>query len=372
MSVKRKIEFDVSEVDAAHENVTIHGVVGCLSPIKESKKQSQTKYFNGAISDGHKTLRMVSFVPALREELQKQEKSTVALVNCLVKKSRFVQNTSSEVQESPQYEVFLTNRTKVIASPSKKFRVTTSDLDANSTNNVPSTISVEELQLVALNNRITLSAKVLIVGDAETVTTKDERTLHKQECVIGDDSGTCRIVLWEQDIGRLSLHNTYHMENLTTRMFDGKKYVSVSANTTIAQVDDIQTVAVPDLNDVGVKRFVGEIAGVMTMNEYFGCIACNGKVNQQDSSSLIGECTKCSMKIKIKKCAVKRVAKVKIIKSSGGEIVDATFFDDQLKKLFPPQAAAADEEDLMEKLLNVDSINVCINSKNIVTDVCFQ
>ena len=93
--VKRKLELDVSEIQDTHHHATVHGVVGCLSPMKTSKKDATKKYFNAAISDGKQTLRMVSFDPGLRPQLQKiineeaEQSSPVALVNCIVKKSCF-------------------------------------------------------------------------------------------------------------------------------------------------------------------------------------------------------------------------------------------------------------------------------------------
>ena len=62
-------EIEVSEVNDVEENVTIHGVVTEILPIKTSKKNSTVKYFTGMLSDGRKSLRMVSFDPKLRPRL---------------------------------------------------------------------------------------------------------------------------------------------------------------------------------------------------------------------------------------------------------------------------------------------------------------
>ena len=45
---------------------TIHGTfVWDVSPIKTSRKHADVKYFNGWISDGEATARVVSFMPKL-------------------------------------------------------------------------------------------------------------------------------------------------------------------------------------------------------------------------------------------------------------------------------------------------------------------
>ena len=97
---------------------------------------------------------------------------------------------------------------------------------------------------------------------------------------------------------------------------------------------------------------------------------CKGKVELE--TQVMGKCSKCRIQLKIKKCTKKQVVKVKIMRSdSGMKIIDATFFDEQLKKVLPK--ASDDNMTLMERLLNIDeAINVCINSKNIVTDVSFK
>ena len=55
---------------------TVHGVVvGDLSPVKTSTKNSTMKYFDGRFGDGVKTVRLVSFDPILRGKLQDIKKT---------------------------------------------------------------------------------------------------------------------------------------------------------------------------------------------------------------------------------------------------------------------------------------------------------
>ena len=77
---KRKCEWDVLDIEES-DNATIHGVVTKMSPVKVSK------YFNGTLSDGRKSVRLVLFDPTLLLTLVSafSEGSSVSLVNCLVK-----------------------------------------------------------------------------------------------------------------------------------------------------------------------------------------------------------------------------------------------------------------------------------------------
>lgn len=50
---KRKLEdIDVLEIDSPFANVTVHGVVTSLSPVKVSRKNDQKGYFHANITDG--------------------------------------------------------------------------------------------------------------------------------------------------------------------------------------------------------------------------------------------------------------------------------------------------------------------------------
>ena len=61
--------IDISEV-CESQGATVHGVVvGELSPVKDSRGKAGLPYFEGQLSDGKKTVRMVSFEPKLRSDL---------------------------------------------------------------------------------------------------------------------------------------------------------------------------------------------------------------------------------------------------------------------------------------------------------------
>ena len=101
--------MEVSEV-AYSGTGTVHGIiVGQVSPVKSSKKRPDVKYFEGQISDGVKTMRLVSFEPTLRckvEEAQKAKRG-VALQNCSFKRSG----------DNDDFEVHVNKKTSILPSP---------------------------------------------------------------------------------------------------------------------------------------------------------------------------------------------------------------------------------------------------------------
>lgn len=68
MACKRKLDF--SDVGSAEEanSASIHGVVTFLSPMKASV--SGTEFFNGLLSDGKATLKVVGFKEADQEKIK--------------------------------------------------------------------------------------------------------------------------------------------------------------------------------------------------------------------------------------------------------------------------------------------------------------
>ncbi len=89
----QKRSYDEMEVSGMEESraATVHGVfVGPVSPVKSSRTKSEVKFFKGQLSDGKTTVRLVSFEPKLRAEVDKARASgeEVAVTNCSVQKSR--------------------------------------------------------------------------------------------------------------------------------------------------------------------------------------------------------------------------------------------------------------------------------------------
>ena len=63
--------------------------------------------------------------------------------------------------------------------------------------------------------------KVVKVSDVEVV---KKRELKKQDVVIGDGvmGGSCRMVLWEDNVGSLEAGKTYDLVDVTAKIWNGK------------------------------------------------------------------------------------------------------------------------------------------------------
>ncbi len=221
---KRSLEeVDVSEIDCGHQEVTVHGVITELSPVKVSRKNEQVKYFGGKLSDGKKTMRVVSFAPALRNPLEKArvEGTPIALVNCQVKESPV------QFQSGGKFEILASTRSKVERSP-QKFKLPEDMKSIDPESGAGQEILLKDLEAIAVKQHVTVSFKVVSVESPVDVTTKAGKKLVKQECLIADVTGTTRLVLWQGDVGKLEVERCYKVGNLTVGMYLMVKYLSMS------------------------------------------------------------------------------------------------------------------------------------------------
>lgn len=78
------MELDVSDIKESCDSATVHGVVVELSPVKASQKDSAKKYYTGKLSDGKKTVKLVSFDLSSHAVFDKSHanSSAVRVENC--------------------------------------------------------------------------------------------------------------------------------------------------------------------------------------------------------------------------------------------------------------------------------------------------
>ncbi len=114
MARQQKLKFEEMEVSdmSISNSAMVHGV----SPVKCNRTKAEVKHFEGQLSDGKKTVRMVWFEPKLRAEVEQARVSGegVAVTNCCVQESK---KPGCEA-----LEIVAGNRTTVVKSP-KKYRI---------------------------------------------------------------------------------------------------------------------------------------------------------------------------------------------------------------------------------------------------------
>jgi ssDNA-binding replication factor A large subunit len=56
-------------------------------------------------------------------------------------------------------------------------------------------------------------------------------TKNTSDCIVADETGTIKVVLWEEMIDKIQAGKSYHITNLKVRMFDDEKFVNTNEST---------------------------------------------------------------------------------------------------------------------------------------------
>ncbi len=296
-------DLDAGDIDSPRAAANVHGVVTELSPMKNSYR-SDVKYFTGKLSDGKTTPRMASFDPKLRPRLLQwyNERLPVAVNDCTIKQSHI--GDSLEIQAAARH-------TGVDMSP-RKFTLSTDPCTIDPDRAVD--VHIRDLKTVAVNQCITVLCKVLVVHTPERVDSKKTwRVLTTQEYIIADATGAIRIMLWQEDIGKLKADHSYKISNAGLRMYQSVCYISVSENTEITGISEIGDVAERDSDDDeiddGVKVITGQISVVVSCHEHSSCPICSSKMKSINAESTVLECAKCCAKMRSSRCKRSKVLK---------------------------------------------------------------
>ena len=345
-------EIELSQICEEKKSVTVHGVITSLSPMKESK--TKVKYFRGTIADQSMKVPVVSFEPKLWKRLNQSHEncSSVALVNCNIQEAR--NKTSGD------YEIVASSRTEVTESE-RQFEIDASEDEDQ--------VTVDKLCQLAPNSITSIVAKVENVEAPVSVQSKTKlQQLVKQDCFIADETGMCRLVLWEENIGTVKKGETYKFKKMLVRKFNGVNYLSKTEESAIEHADDIGEVNTDFVQHEDTtctqKAVVGEIISVLSCEEYLCCSECNSKIEPKGAC---GTCTRCCTMVRLSKCPTSTTARIKIERDGGGyEIVSV--FNNTIATIVG-YADCESSATTMERLLQTPQLTFFINSKGTISGV---
>ena len=101
-------------------------------------------------------------------------------------------------------------------------------------------MTVDKLCQLAPNSITSIVAKVENVEAPVSIQSKTKpQQLVKQDCFIADETGMCRLVLWEENIGTVKKGETYKFKKILVRKFSGVNYLSKTEESAIEHADDI-------------------------------------------------------------------------------------------------------------------------------------
>ncbi len=100
--------------------------------------------------------------------------------------------------------------------------------------------------LTTYSRRVNLVAKVLEMGDAREVSSSSDGQLHRvAEALVGDETGTVLMTLWDENIGRFGVGDVVEVENGYAGTFRGSLRLNIGKYGTIDKknvaIDEVDT-----------------------------------------------------------------------------------------------------------------------------------
>lgn len=312
-------------------------------------------------------MRAVCFSPEKRPTMKSRVESSspVKISNYQIRKNKF----------TDEDEVHINKRTK-LENPSRNeitFECETPEEEKSDTTN-------NSIQDIITNQNE--KSKVNITGrltklDNPTLIQTGNKTLTKQECTITDESGSIRLVLWEDDIKKIDSGNTYKIFKAMVKTYAKQKYITLNKQTTI----ELSTVNVQRedtlMTDASQNIVECPAEAVEKVTTYLSCSKCNSSLPRNQQENII-KCTNCGMAKLKSRCKTRALAKVVFNKPDEAGEITLTIFDDKLSLLhgiYKTQSGddkdftQLSEDDLTVMLLTVNAKITYNNSNNRVLSI---
>lgn len=287
-TVRKKLKFDQIKPS---KSSTVEGILSSVSPMRD-------KYFEGELTDGETSIRIVGFDNDQQQKLASfyREKTPVKISNCEVKKAR----------SSDDCEVLVRKYSAVELSPTRFDYI--DDIDCVGSQ----FITLSCVSKMKQYSKVTVKCKVLKVNPEVIVGTGKR----KQEVYIADHTGSTIVTLWERDVGILEEGKSYKLSKVIVQTYNNTNGLSFAVSAVATAVEDIevdvdQSFLVQPIEMSTVVENV-EVASVSTISRMYACLSCK-RTDVFEEDGILGKCTRCGTTQKLSKCKRQVTAKLGLI-----------------------------------------------------------
>ncbi len=145
------------------------------------------------------------------------------------------------------------------------------------------------------NSVVNVCGRITLQGPIQTIMSKG-KALRKQEAVLTDNSATIRLVLWENDISKVSSESTYDISKVVLKEYEKAKYLTLNKSSTIkisqksiSRLDTPSTEVLPNTQCVTFPA-----NGVLSLQRFSSCLRCQSKLVPNASKKTV-KCTECGL-----------------------------------------------------------------------------
>lgn len=331
-----------------------------LSPLKTSQSTKNT-YFDMNLQTSDRHVRAVCFSAEKHQDFKTRFESSSP-----VKIESYSLKRNSRTSEE---EVHLSKRTKLF-DPEDQFDCKKQDVTDNSLYPVTRVDSIKHN-----TSKLSVLGRVTFQGDQETIITKNKgKTLRKQDALFTDNTGSIRIVLWEDDIHKINSGQSYKLTNVGVKKFQDTNYLTLNKQSQIASTNQpIIRDDAPVQNNL--KEVLCPPKGIKAINVYKSCANCKSKVVPNNENK-ITRCTECGFIQLTTTCESKLYANASF-DIGNGEDISLALFEDKLQLLHniyidqeidhPREFSKCDEVAIMSMMLSVRAKLIYSRSSNVVS-----
>lgn len=192
------------------------------------------------------------------------------------------------------------------------------------------TCTLEELLQWETNTLMKTSGRITFQGPKETIQCKG-KTLRKQEAALTDNTGTIRLVLWENDITKIDSGNSYDLNKVAVKRFQDTKYVTLNMKSTVNIADLVvdREDEVAEESNLNLVKCPAD--GVQSLSRYLSCYKCRAKIIPTSGKNLL-KCSECGM-AQLKTKSIEKIFANDLF-SNAGEQINLMLFDDKLMQLY--------------------------------------
>ena len=185
---------------------------------------------------------------------------------------------------------------------------------------------------------VDLKVKIITKSQSKQSVIKNQVSMQKIDTIVADDTGTIKLILWEQLIDSVHTGLSYHFKNHTIRISNEL--------TTVEAIDDITIyMESPEIKD---KLLVGQCIAI-DINKSTSCIACN-KIQPVNNDEEFVTCKNCKTTTLASVFQTKLVCQM-VIKTDKNKFENFTCFDDAIQsfltlKLCPTPISALNKDEM--------------------------
>lgn len=310
-----------------------------ISPVK---KFGPTSYFNCHLQIDKDLIGSVCFAMEKKETLDAMpaQRSPVKISNYNI---------------SNKY-----GRIDVVINGNTHITSTTADFSYKAQNDV---ISIASLSKVAPQQLVAIKGKITHLSGTKTIVIQDFPVKKQEGCIV-DPSGYIKIIFWGEHVDSVTPQSTYFFSNLRMKVSQNQRYLNTPKQDNLYTMKDAEPFKekLPDVTEISTTtETIAEILGISSVTKCNSCCSCSKKVTIKGK---IAVCDNCKMTQKSTNCSVKWTLRIHVQDSNQPrQKLQLHVYPDAVPKLFSICANETTEDEIMETVLNLDTVKVCFGTQ---------